>query len=371
MPEVLTRLGAIARVARALVEVGALAQLAEHALSEMREALGLDVAVLYLPDATGQQRLQAYSSTSAGGPSAPEARQELSFDAEAWRLVVLGGQPLVFTAPATWLVATPFEPAPASWLAMPLVSEQELVGVVMAAAPTPISLDPAGVGMITLLGDLLAAGVANARLRQRILRAEVERERARLGAEVHDGLAQDLALALRELALLEAEPPAEQGRASRARLRAAVESAHRLVRARLEDLEVTVPLGGIQAAVEDLCAKHERGGLAVRLRCGSLPSDVAPETTAVVLRVLGEALANVQTHAAASIAAVDLDAQDGELALVVSDDGLGVSDDALGAGEGHFGITIMRARARSVDGSLTIEPAAPHGTRLTLRVPLS
>ena len=53
--------------------------LAGAALDEMREALALDRAVLYLPDADGQPVLRRYVGD--------EAAAELSFDEEAWRLV--------------------------------------------------------------------------------------------------------------------------------------------------------------------------------------------------------------------------------------------------------------------------------------------
>ena len=60
----------------------------------------------------------------------------------------------------------------------------------------------------------------------------MERERRTLAAEVHDGLAQYLAVARRELAL--PEPDQE-------RLREAVEAAHRLVRARLQSSPAARP----------------------------------------------------------------------------------------------------------------------------------
>ena len=79
--------------------------------------------------------------------------------------------------------------------------------------------------MLTLLGLQLSAGIATARLRQQLRHAEMERERRTLAAEVHDGLAQYLALALRELALLDADA------GSRERLHESLTAAHRLVRA--------------------------------------------------------------------------------------------------------------------------------------------
>ena len=90
-------------------------------------------------------------------------------------------------------------------------------------------------------------------MRQELEHTALERERLRLAAEVHDGLAQDLALAMRELALLDSGPAPEVAEASCARLRAAVASAHRTVRSRLTGMMAPRALGGLRPALEELC----------------------------------------------------------------------------------------------------------------------
>ena len=194
-------------------------------------------------------------------------------------------------------MANPFEPPADSWLVLPLVSERRLIGVTVAAAAQPLSLDPTAATLLRLLGDLLAAGISTAHLRQELQGRAIERERLRLASEIHDGLAQDLALAMRELSLLESQPAPELAGASAERLREAVASAHRVVRARLEDLLVSVPLGGIQAAVEEICEDRGRE-LPLNLDTSGPAVDVSPETLAVVVRVLTEALTNAERHAA-------------------------------------------------------------------------
>ena len=64
-PRALAALGALGRVAGALVGRGCLSHLAERALDEMREALGLEVVVLYLPRLEERPSLQRFI-TSAG-----------------------------------------------------------------------------------------------------------------------------------------------------------------------------------------------------------------------------------------------------------------------------------------------------------------
>ena len=244
------------------------------------------------------------------------------------------------------------------------------MGVVVAAAPAPMSLDPTAATLLTLLGDLLAAGIATARMRQQLQGAEIERERARLAAEIHDGLAQDLALATRELALLESEPDPELARASAERLREAVGSARRVVRARLEDLSVHIPLGGVEAAVKEVSARRGQG-LPLVVSCEGPAIDVSPETTAVVLRVLTEALANSARHAQPEHVEVRLRVEERLLTLEVEDDGVGFQPAAAGGpGDGHFGLTLMRERARSAGGNLTVSSAPQDGARVTLEVPV-
>lgn len=370
VPEVLGGLGAVGRVARALVAGGPLPQLSDRALAELRDALGLDIAVLYLPAAGSRPALARYLSSAAGSATA-RARDEVSFDEEAWRLAVAGGVPLVFQEEASWLGPNPFEPAADYWLALPLTSVGRLLGVVMAASAKPFALDPVATSVLTLICDLLTAGIARARLRQEVERMELERERMQLAAEVHDGLAQDLALARRELALLESDPPEEVERESRRRLVEAVDSAHGVVRARLKELAVPVSLGGIGDAVAEICERFQRRGVPVRAEIAGPAAEATPETAAAIARILSEALANIERHAEARRVDVGLRLEDERLTLTVTDDGEGFDvEKVAGADRGHLGLTLMRQRAHDAGAELRIQSSPGAGTRITVQTPL-
>jgi signal transduction histidine kinase len=350
-------LEAISRVARALTTPGALHEVAERALDAMRAALELEVCVLYLPDAAGRPLLTRFEGETS-------AREQIDFDPAAWQLAIAGGHPLVFNEPAGWLVPNPFDPPASHWLVVPLATDR-LVGAVMAARAEPLELDALGVTVLSLLGDQLAAGIASTQLRLELQGAAIERERLRVAADVHDGLAQDLALAVRELAFLDTAPPAAAADASRERLRAAVASAHAVVRDRLVDLSSALPIGGVRAAVEDVCDRFAHRGLPVRLTVEAAPVDPPPEVTAALVRVLSEALANAAKHAEATAVDVRLQAEAGALAIVVADDGRGFDPDTAG-GDGHLGLGLMRSRA----GELDIRSAPGAGTTITARFPL-
>lgn len=370
-PEVVAGLGALARVSRAVVGSGSLAELATGALREVREALGLELTALYLPAADGGAALARFV-VSAAADTQVVAREELRYEPEAWRLAVASGMPVVLREEAGWLGPNPFAPPARDWLVLPLVSGGDMVGVVAAAASAPVALDPVGATVLMLLGEQLSAGITTARLRERLQRAEMEHERRSLAADVHDGLAQDLAVALRELALLD-EPGLDEAAAaaSRARLREAVGAAHRIVRSRLGDLRATAPAGGLRGAVEATVERYERRGLPVRLTVRGAGADVRPEAVAAVSRVLGEALANVAAHAHAREATVALRIEGERLELVVEDDGRGFDGAAdAGRGDGHFGLAIMRERARGCGGTCAVGRRPGGGTRVELRVPV-
>jgi signal transduction histidine kinase len=369
-PGVASGLEAISRVARALTTPGALHEVADGALDAMRATMDLEACVLYVPDAAGRPLLTRYAVRPREGEHA--ARDQIDFDPAAWTLAITGGHPLVFNEPAGWLVPNPFDPPASHWLVVPLVTAERLVGAVMAVRATPLELDALGVTVLSLLGDQLAAGIASAQLRLQLQGAAIERERMRVAAEVHDGLAQDLALAVRELAFLDTDPPADAAAASRERLRAAVASAHSVVRDRLVDLSGALPVAGIRTAVEVVCERFSRRGLAVRLTVDDGVADTPPELTAALVRVVNEALANAAKHAAASAVTVHLGAAPGAVTVVIADDGVGFDPAAAGGTEnGHLGLSLMRSRAREAAGELDIRSQPGRGTTVNARFPLA
>ena len=90
---------------------------------------------------------------------------------------------------------------------------------------------------------------------------------------------------------------------------------------------------------------------------------------AVLAMTVREAVTNIQRHAQARSARVDLRIDDGEALLRIDDDGCGgARDDAFVPGNGLIG---MRERVEALGGRLLIDTGKGEGTRIEVRVPLA
>ncbi len=92
-----------------------------------------------------------------------------------------------------------------------------------------------------------------------------------------------------------------------------------------------------------------------------LPADVE----AVAYFLCSEALANIAKHASASRISVSVKAGDGQVRVLIEDDGVGGADPARGTG-----LQGLADRVEALGGTLHIESPAGGGTRLAAEIPL-
>jgi PAS domain S-box-containing protein len=117
-----------------------------------------------------------------------------------------------------------------------------------------------------------------------------------------------------------------------------------------------------------------RAGLCVELSLEALPTTPAIAVATTCFRVAQEALTNVIRHAQARSVWVDLRVVDGQLELMVRDDGVGfdVSRARSRAAQGaSLGLLGMQERMELVRGELEIDSAPGRGTRIRARMPLA
>lgn len=260
-------------------------------------------------------------------------------------------------------------------LAVPLRHRDQVLGIynLFFVDETPTGPDIAAV--LRSVGELLGLALHNARLEREHLRAALLRERQMLANDVHDAVAQSLyfmkmRLPLLQDALLQHDEP----RALRyhADLRHAVSEAHASLREILTHYRTRMDPKGLLHALQALqTGLRERTGIELVLDPRAARLALSVEQELQVFHVVQEALANVAKHAHASRAWVRIEHRDKQLEIVIEDDGEGLHADGVSPPEtAHFGLEIMRERARRLGGVLSIQQRQAGGTRVCLCLPM-
>jgi two-component system NarL family sensor kinase len=204
-----------------------------------------------------------------------------------------------------------------------------------------------------------------ARLLTDALEAE-QRERKALAESLHDNAIQNLLSARHEL-----EEAAETvTHPALARADDALVAAAGQLREAVFDLHPYVlEAAGLEAALRSIANEAAaRGRLRLRL---DLQCPDRHDGDQLVFSAARELLSNVVRHADASGVALRLAESNGDLVLVVEDDGRGfppgLPDERLA--DGHIGLAAQRVRIESAGGRMELFSTPGDGTRVEVRVP--
>jgi len=217
-----------------------------------------------------------------------------------------------------------------------------------------------------------AIAIDNARLHEQVRRLVVVAERDRIGRDLHDGVIQRLyavTLALEDLPELMDEEPGE----ARERVDRAIEALQAAIgdiRGFVYDLRPTLPAPeDLRRALGEVADEVRRTGrtsvnveVADEIALGS-------EEAADLVAIVREALSNVQRHAVATQALVQLTVRGETLHLVIADDGHGFDARGRRTRQKH-GLSNIRDRATALGGRVTVRSRPGTGTRIIVNLPL-
>lgn len=223
------------------------------------------------------------------------------------------------------------------------------------------------VNFLLAMGHVIHSAIARGELAER-LRDVRDAERRRLARALHDETLQELGLALARAA----DPASGKGAVDH-ELVARLTRVGEQVRAAIHNLRLGEsrehPFPALVAELADLhAARLPHVGCTVG---DDVPASPPADTAMHVLRILGEALTNVERHAAASRVEVDVAVDGRALVARVRDDGRGIDDPSPPGETGGHGILGMQERAELLGGELHVERPPEGGTLVELRVPLT
>ena len=200
-----------------------------------------------------------------------------------------------------------------------------------------------------------------------------ERERRRIAVELHDQVAQTLAVAQLRIESLREMQSVEDQSSLLDELSDLVEQLDHDVRVLSFELSPPVLFElGLSSAVEWLAERLQEHGLRVEVAedgAGIVSDDVA----ALLFRCIRELLLNVVKHAQAGTASVLIQHLHCSVRIEVADDGQGfdISESDLDEAGQRFGLFSIRERLDYFGGRFEIDSAPGSGTRCLLVSPLS
>ncbi len=271
-----------------------------------------------------------------------------------------------------------------SMICVPLRAGFETYGAVLFATVRHGVYTPEHTELLTLFCNQATIALQNASLyqslreeRDKIVDKE-EEARHKLARELHDGPTQDVAAIAMRLnfarLLVERDP-----RRARAELERLEDLAHRTVKEIRSMLFTLRPMiletEGLVAALNQY-AEHvlENDGLPVAIDAEEYEDFLDLEAQGVVFAILEEAISNARKHAQASRVWVRLGVKGDLFVAEVIDNGRGFDVEAVESGygaRGSLGLVNLKERADLVGGTINIESAPGHGSRVTLLVPVS
>ncbi len=201
-----------------------------------------------------------------------------------------------------------------------------------------------------------------------------EEERSRLARELHDDMAQRLAVLSIETGKLEQQlmnspgPIKEKLNEMKNQVVKISRDVHNLARqlhpSILDDL-------GLVRAIESECtAFSRREGTNIIFSHDNISNIAGKDVSLTLYRIVQEGLRNISKHACANHISVSLKGFDQGILLSIRDDGIGF-DLAEARVLPGLGLSSLRERVRLVDGELSIQSQPGEGTVITVRAPLN
>jgi signal transduction histidine kinase len=229
--------------------------------------------------------------------------------------------------------------------------------------------------LLVALAQQATLAVQLTRLAYQAKEAAVLVERARIGQEIHDGLAQAFTGILMQLGAVEEFPSCKKKNSGLALTHSRIRDLARegLAEARRSVMALRLDQtrrAGLEIALRQLAERSTvPGGVTCNFEGGGVATGLKPEHEHELLRIAQEAVSNAVRHARPKVVRISMTDETAHWVLAVEDDGRGMEQRPEFYAREGFGLTSMRQRASAIGGEWQIESQPGAGTRVSVRLP--
>jgi signal transduction histidine kinase len=333
----------------------------EEARRHLDEAIELDVFAVLTTDEGGS----GWTVAASSGATLPDRLTEAALPSVA-RAALLDPAGLLVDDLGSPERGPGLDPRSRTAVYVGLRAGGRVVGLLAIERRRPVAFTVPALRLVHGIADSLSLGIENARWFRRLRSLGAEEERTRIARELHDRLAQSLVYLGYELDRLVKRRERDD---ELARLRDEVRMAVTELRETLVQLRSTVNAEHpLEVHVRQLAERFtRRTGVAVDLELRPV-TPLPPRVDQEVLRILQEALNNVERHAGATRVVLGWSMDHGRVRFVVEDDGRGFDPDVTTARSDAFGLVGMSERADVIGARLRVERSGQGGTCVSLEV---
>lgn len=257
-----------------------------------------------------------------------------------------------------------------SCVSAPICLQDETLGFINLLSTSSGYFQPVHAQRLQAFANYAAIAVQNARLYEKSRELAAVEERQRLARDLHDAVSQSLfsasviAQSLPRLWRVNSEKVFEQ-----------LEYLNELTQSALTEMRMLL-MELRPSALQDVALSHllqqmvrtveTRKQIRVHTDIDDL-SDLPPPIKIALYRIAQESLNNMVKHSQATEAMLSLRREDGQIVLLLQDNGVGFDSDQTSSTS--LGLRIMHERAEEVGAELTIESNVNSGTRVMAILP--
>ncbi len=258
-------------------------------------------------------------------------------------------------------------------IAVPLQYRNKNLGVYNLFVKTPSLLDHEDVKeLLVSIGRHLGIAIEKAYTEDESKRLSLYRERNLLSHELHDSLAQTLAslrFQVRNLFDSLNDEDIDSAYRETESIHNGLDEAYTELRELISYFRAPFDERGLITAIETAIQQfREQNKIILYFHNHWQDTRLSSVLEMQVLRIIQESLNNIKKHSKAHSVRILLNYDsEGNHAVLIEDDGIGISEPVLGGHPGEqVGLVIMKERAHRVGGTLTIESEHGEGTQILL-----